>query len=123
MALAAAALVAATVIAATVQYGLLARRLGGQIEPGPRRRETRRWIRLSAPLFMAEGFALIILNLDILLLNWLGTPPDQIGIYFAALRTISLVAFVHFLRRPLNEIRRHFDPQLDVRHHLGDGFA
>ena len=94
--MAAAALAGATMIAAAVQFALIARRLRRQVPPGPRRAETRRWTRLSLPLFLAEGFALIILNLDILLLNWLGTPPDQIGIYFAALRTISLVGFVHF---------------------------
>jgi O-antigen/teichoic acid export membrane protein len=94
--LAAAALVAATVVTAAVQFWFLARRLSGLVQSGPRRHEPRRWIRLSAPLFAIEGFALIILNLDILLLNWLGTPPDQIGIYFAALRVISLIGFVHF---------------------------
>ena len=94
--LAAAAFVAATAVTAVIQFWLLARRLRGQIPSGPRRHEARRWIRLSAPLFAIEGFALVILNLDILLLNLLGTPPDQTGIYFAALRVISLIGFVHF---------------------------
>jgi O-antigen/teichoic acid export membrane protein len=94
--IAAAALVAATTIAAAVQFLLQARRMHGQVSPGPQRHETRRWIRLSLPLFTIEGMALLILNLDILLLNLLGTPPGQIGIYFAALRTISLISFVHF---------------------------
>jgi O-antigen/teichoic acid export membrane protein len=54
------------------------------------------WIRTSLPLFMIEGFALFILNLDLLLLEYLRIPADRIGIYFAALKTISLIAFVHF---------------------------
>src|SRR5689334_25081488 len=54
------------------------------------------WIRSSLPLFMIDGFTLFILNLDVLLLEYLRVPPDQIGIYFAALKTISLIAFVHF---------------------------
>jgi O-antigen/teichoic acid export membrane protein len=94
--IAAAALAAATILAAAVQFILQARRMRRQIPPGARRHDPQRWIRLSLPLFVIEGFALLILNLDILLLNLLGTPPDQIGIYFAALRTISLIAFIHF---------------------------
>jgi O-antigen/teichoic acid export membrane protein len=92
---AAMAAVAATWVTAAIQYFLQKRRMARELPDGPRRYMTGHWIRQSLPLLMLEGFALLMLNLDILLLNLFVT-PDQVGIYFAALRTISLVSFIHF---------------------------
>lgn len=93
---AALALVLACWVTAAAQYLALGKRLARAI---PKARPAFRlgsWIRISLPLFMIDGFALFILNLDVLLLEFLRVPPDRIGIYFAALKTISLIAFVHF---------------------------
>ena len=54
------------------------------------------WLRTSLPLLLIDGFTLFILNLDVLLLEYLRVSADRIGIYFAALKTISLIAFVQF---------------------------
>jgi O-antigen/teichoic acid export membrane protein len=62
---------------------------------GPRSYAFKAWIKLSLPLLLVDGLTLLMLNLDVLLLN-VFEGPDQIGIYFAAARTISLVSFVHF---------------------------
>jgi O-antigen/teichoic acid export membrane protein len=89
------AAVGASWVTACVQYFLQKRRLGETVPAGPRRYDTLYWLRQSLPVLMLDGFTLMMLNLDILLLN-LFVAPDQTGIYFAAIRTISLVSFVQF---------------------------
>lgn len=86
---------AATWITFAGQSLLLSRRLRPIIPPGPRRYELGHWLAVSLPVLLLDGFALMMTNLDILLLELFVT-PDQIGIYFAAARIISLIAFVHF---------------------------
>lgn len=93
---AALALVLACWVTAIVQYLALQMRLGRTTQRPGATFALKTWIRTSLPLFMIDGFTLFILNLDVLLLEYLRVPPDRIGIYFAALKTISLVAFVHF---------------------------
>ncbi len=92
---AAMAAVAATWVTAAIQYFLQKQRLAGVLPDGPRSFATRFWISQSLPLLLLDGFSLLMFNLDILLLN-LFVEPGQIGIYFAAIRTISLVSFIHF---------------------------
>lgn len=93
---AALALVLACWVTAIMQYLALQMRLGRTAPRPAAAFALKTWIRTSLPLFMIDGFTLFILHLDVLLLEYLRVPPDRIGIYFAALKTISLVAFVHF---------------------------
>src|SRR5436190_422486 len=93
---AALALVGACWLTALVQYLAQKRRFDASVPKVVPAYATRHWVRTSLPLFMIDGFTLFILNLDVLLLEYLRVPPDQIGIYFAALKTLSLIAFVHF---------------------------
>ena len=86
---------AATWVTASAQYVLQKRRFARRIPDGPRAYEGRHWLAVSWPLLVLDGFALLMLNLDIVILK-LFAAPDQIGIYFAAVRTISLVSFIHF---------------------------
>lgn len=53
------------------------------------------WLSVSLPLLLADGFALLLTNLDVLMLE-LWTSPEEVGIYYAAIRTVSLTAFVQF---------------------------
>jgi O-antigen/teichoic acid export membrane protein len=53
------------------------------------------WLSVSLPLLVVDGFALLLTNLDVLMLEFWAKPED-IGIYYAAVRTISLIAFVQF---------------------------
>lgn len=92
---AAGAAIIATGFTAIAQYWAQRSRMAVRVPPGPRSYALADWVRLSLPLLMIDGFTLLMLNLDVLLLN-LFEPPDQIGIYFAAARTISLISFVHF---------------------------
>jgi O-antigen/teichoic acid export membrane protein len=92
---AALAATAATWGAAAIQYFLMKRKMAGNLPSGPRTYRLSLWIKLSLSMLLLDGFSLLMLNLDILMLQAYVT-PDQVGIYFAAIRTISLVSFVHF---------------------------
>lgn len=93
---AAVALAVACWVTAILQYLAQRRRFTGAIPTAKPAYTLRYWVRTSLPLLMIDGFTLFILNLDVLLLEVLHVPPDRIGIYFAALKTISLIAFVQF---------------------------
>ena len=77
------------------QLAALNRRFVGELPRTPRRYDTRNWLAVSVPLVLLEGFSILLLNVDVLLLERF-VSPDQVGIYFAAARTISLIAFIHF---------------------------
>ncbi len=53
------------------------------------------WLSVSMPLLLVDGFALLLTNLDVLMLEF-WAKPEKIGIYYAAIRTVSLIAFVQF---------------------------
>jgi O-antigen/teichoic acid export membrane protein len=53
------------------------------------------WLSVSLPLLLVDGFALLLTNLDVLMLE-LWAPPEELGFYYAAIKTISVVAFVQF---------------------------
>lgn len=80
---------------AIIQTLQLDRRTRSDIGAGPREYETGLWMRISLPLLLFAGFVLLLQNTDILVLSrYVG--PSQVAVYYAALKTISLVAFVHF---------------------------
>ncbi len=89
------ALVVAAWITAIVQYGMQKHCLAKIIPPGPCKYDLKFWIIVSLPVLMLEGFTLVMMNMDVLLLD-LFVDPDQIAIYYATARTITLIAFVHF---------------------------
>ena len=89
------ALVAAMWLTAIVQYALQKRSLAKVLPSGPRQYRLKFWVLVSLPVLLMEGFTLVMMNMDVLLLD-LFVEPDQIGIYYATARTISLIAFVHF---------------------------
>ncbi|HHI81629.1 MAG TPA: lipopolysaccharide biosynthesis protein, partial [Rhizobiales bacterium] len=89
------AAVLATWVTAFVQYILQKKRMATAVPPGERRYKFCFWLKVSLPVIAIESFALMMTNMDIILLKVYVT-PDQIAIYFAAARTISLIAFVHF---------------------------
>ncbi len=92
---AALAAVAATWVTVAIQYFLQRSRMPANWTAGSRASDLRGWIAMSLPLLLLDGFSLLLFNLDILLLD-LFVGSDQVGIYFAAIRTISLVGFIQF---------------------------
>jgi O-antigen/teichoic acid export membrane protein len=49
----------------------------------------------ALPVFLVDGFFFLLTYIDILLLQ-LFVGPEQIAIYYAAVKTLALVAFVYF---------------------------
>jgi O-antigen/teichoic acid export membrane protein len=90
--MAVAASFALTVAGQTV---VLNRKLSRTVEPGPKAHETKTWFRISLPILMVEGFYLLLSNTDILVLQQF-RPPDEVAYYYAAAKTLTLVAIVHF---------------------------
>ncbi len=78
-----------------LQLVLLNRRIARTVEPGPRRYEFRYWLRAGLPVLMIDGFYFLLTYTDILLLQ-LYVGPEQIAVYYAATKTLALVAFIYF---------------------------
>lgn len=92
---AAGAAIVATWIAAIVQLLLLNRRLGRTIEAGERRFAWSGWFKVSLPLLVIAACELVLQNADVLVISRYMSPAE-VGIYFAAAKTMSLILFVHY---------------------------
>lgn len=90
---------AATVIASwatcVAQLFMLGKRLKTRVEPGPRAYEPAAWMKVSLPIFMVEGFYLLLAYTDVLVLSAF-RPSHDVAVYYAAVKVMSLVAFVSF---------------------------
>ncbi|VAV87557.1 Thiamin-phosphate pyrophosphorylase [hydrothermal vent metagenome] len=89
------AAIAATWATAVLQYWMQKKRMLTTVPAGPRQYKFGFWLKVSLPVIAIESFAMLMTNMDILLLDLFVTPAE-IAVYFAAARTISLMAFVHF---------------------------
>ena len=90
-----AASAAAVWIAVIGQTILLNRRLHSEVTPGPKRYAVRIWLATSLPILLVEGFYLLLSYTDVLVLQ-IFHPSETIGIYYAVVKTLSLVTFIHF---------------------------
>jgi O-antigen/teichoic acid export membrane protein len=86
---------AAVWIAMIAQMIFLNRRLKGAVEAGPRTYSYRSWLAISLPILMVEGFYLLLSYVDILVLQAF-RPSDEVGIYHAIVKTMTLVSFIHY---------------------------
>ena len=77
------------------QTFVLNRKLARAVAPGPKAYEIKTWFSVSLPILMVEGFYLLLTNTDILMLQQFRT-PDDVAVYYAAAKTLALIAFVHF---------------------------
>jgi len=89
------AMIGATWIAAVGQTLLLNSRLNAEIEPVKKSYDYGLWIKISMPIMLVDGFYILMTHSDIVVLNLFMTPQD-IAIYYAAVKTTSLVSFVYF---------------------------
>ena len=87
--------VAAVWIAMAGQLIVLNRRLGGHVEPGPKVYDFRGWLATSLPILLVESFYLLLSYTDVLMLQ-LFRPSEEVGIYFAVVKTLALVSFIHY---------------------------
>jgi O-antigen/teichoic acid export membrane protein len=86
---------AAVWIAMIGQMLVLNRRLAGHIAPGPKAYDFRGWLAVSLPILMVEGFYLLLSYTDVLVLQQFRT-SEEVGVYFAVVKTLALVSFIHY---------------------------
>lgn len=92
---AAAAAIIACWGAAILQTGMLRSRMRVVVRRGKRKSATGLWVMTSLPLLLMHGFELLLQNTDVLVLS-LYVSPSEVAVYFAALKSIALVTFIHF---------------------------
>lgn len=92
---AAGAAIVACWISALWQLLILNRRIAESVQDGPREYEIGPWLTISIPILLVHGFELLLQNTDVLVLARYHAPSD-VAIYFAALKTMGLISFVHF---------------------------
>ena len=86
---------AAVWIAMIGQMIVLNRRLSGHIEPGAKAYDFRGWLAISLPILMVEGFYLLLSYTDVLVLQQFRSSAE-VGVYFAVVKTLALVSFIHY---------------------------
>jgi O-antigen/teichoic acid export membrane protein len=89
------AAIATTWVTVVGQTLVMNARLKRKIEPGPKNYATGAWLAASLPIFMVEGFYLLLTHADVLLLRQYRS-PEEVAVYYAAAKTLALVAFVSF---------------------------
>jgi len=77
------------------QLALLNRRLKTKVPDGNKRHEARTWLATSLPIFVVEGFYLMLTYVDIIALEHFRSPHD-VAVYYAGARLLAIVAFVYF---------------------------
>ena len=85
----------ATWLATAAQAVLLNRRLARAVPAGPRAREVKVWLATSLPILIVGGFYTLLTYTDILVLQQF-RPSEEVALYYAASKTLALVAFVYF---------------------------
>ncbi|WGS21463.1 MULTISPECIES: oligosaccharide flippase family protein [unclassified Bradyrhizobium] len=90
-----AASAAAVYIAAIGQMIVLNRRLAAHIEPGEKAYDVRGWLAISLPILLVESFYMLLSYTDVLMLQQF-RPSEEVGIYFAVVKTLALVSFIHY---------------------------
>ena len=66
-----------------------------EVERGPKAYEAKTWLATSMPILLVESFYLLLTYTDVLLLKHFRS-PEEIAVYYAAAKTLALVAFVNF---------------------------
>jgi O-antigen/teichoic acid export membrane protein len=77
------------------QMVVLNRRLKAKVPAGAKAYEPRVWIATSFPIFIVEGFYLLLTYVDILALEHYRS-PNEVAVYYAGARLLAIVAFVYF---------------------------
>ena len=86
---------AAVWIAMIGQTIVMNRRLRYAVEAGPKAYDFRGWLAVSLPILMVEGFYLLLSYTDVLLLQQFRS-SEEVGVYFAVVKTLALVSFIHY---------------------------
>lgn len=90
-----AASAAAVWLAMLGQMLVLNDRLRRHIAPGPKQYDLRGWLAISLPILLVESFYLLLSYTDVLVLQQFRS-SEEVGIYFAVVKTLALVSFIHY---------------------------
>jgi len=93
-----ASVIIATYLTSLGQLVWLERRLQAVVPAGPRDYQPKVWVGIALPIFIVEGFFNLLTNVDILIVGYFEN-PDQVAVYFAAVKTLALVHFIYFAVR------------------------
>jgi O-antigen/teichoic acid export membrane protein len=86
---------AAVWLAMIGQMLVLNRRLARHIEPGAKAYDYRGWLAVSLPILLVESFYLLLSYTDVLMLQQFRS-SEEVGVYFAVVKTLALVSFIHY---------------------------
>ncbi|QWG12674.1 oligosaccharide flippase family protein [Bradyrhizobium sediminis] len=86
---------AAVWIAMIGQMIVLNRRLDGEVKPGAKAYDFRGWLSISLPILLVESFYLLLSYTDVLVLQQFRS-SEEVGVYFAVVKTLALVSFIHY---------------------------
>lgn len=86
---------AAVWIAMIGQMIVLNGKLGSHVEQGPKAYDFRGWLAISLPILMVESFYLLLSYTDVLMLQQFRS-SEEVGVYFAVVKTLALVSFIHY---------------------------
>jgi O-antigen/teichoic acid export membrane protein len=92
------AMLAALVATYATAFGQLVNvtaRIDKRLPAGPRTVLFGEWFRVSVPIFLVESFFFLLTNMDVLMVGHFMT-PDDVAVYYAAVKTLALVHFVYF---------------------------
>ena len=92
---AAATAIIATWMTALIQLFWISTRLPDDQKHGRKAYAFRPWLKASLPLAVITACDLALQNVDVLVISKFMSPED-VGIYFAAAKTMSLIMFVHY---------------------------
>lgn len=87
--------VGATWLTSVIQIAFLHPLIRNEVPNGAKQKETKFWLITAFPILLVESFVLFLQNTDVLVLSQYH-PPEDIAQYYAALKTINLITFVHF---------------------------
>ena len=77
------------------QLLVLDRRLKSRIEHGSKTFALRHWLSTAMPISLVEGFYVLLTYCDVIVLTQF-RPPGEVAVYYAAAKTLALVAFIYF---------------------------
>jgi O-antigen/teichoic acid export membrane protein len=85
----------ATWTTALLQLVMLNRRIAAAVPCGPRAYDIRAWIAASLPIIAVWAFFTLLTYTDVLVLQHF-RPAEEVAHYYAAAKTLALVAFIYF---------------------------
>src|SRR5262249_35910373 len=64
-------------------------------ERGPKAYDFRLWLLTALPILMVDGFFSLLAYTDVIVLQHF-RPPNEVAVYYAAVKTLALVSFIYY---------------------------